>query len=455
MLKKVALAVAAALAAQAASAAGIDYHGYVRSGVTQNADGGPGVCLGNGGVNFHRVGRLGDECDTYAEMNFGTTVAKENDRVWKVVSTIAYGTAEAAVDAGSGYVQLDTQGNSWQQTTNDVNRPWDNNRISMREMYGQVTGLMGTSTIWVGKRFGNRKDIHILDLFYLSTAGSGVGFDNLSMGPLKLSMGWVKSAFNGGSAAFPGYAWPPEAGEQPGDGNGNQPAGDAVGQTWQRVNKLDTRLAFNITKNNALDLVWVYGKPTVTDMQRDAGQSTRAGNLFTAELTTSALLGGFNKFVAQYGTNGFAALADNFAGQEYPTWFGESKGWRLIDHGVISLGSRVDVSYAAIIGKQNTDSDWADTKFKTLVVRPVIKETEFMSTAIELGYDDTDHYNSVRHNNQWGGTSMTKVTLAQQLSPGASFWARPVFRAYVTAYGGDRAVENAKVTYGAQVEAWW
>lgn len=445
MLKKVTLAVVAALAAQAAAAGGIDYHGYMRSGVTQNTKGGAGVCYGNGGVNFHRVGRLGDECDTYAEMSFGTVVAKENDRVWKVVSNIAYGTAEGSPTDGAGNTQLDTQGNSWQQTTVNADRPWDNNRISMREMYGQVTGLMGTSTIWVGKRFGNRKDIHILDMFYLSTAGSGVGFDNLSLGPVKLSMGWVKSAFDGGNKAYPAFDW--------GNPNGNQPTVD--GQTWQRVNKLDTRVSFNVSKDNSFDLVWVYGKPTMTQMQKDAGQPGLTGNLYTVEFTTSNLLGGFNKAVLQHGTNGFADVFDNFAGQEYPTWFGHAKGTRLIDHGVVTFGKNLDVSYAAIIGRQDMDNDWADTKFQNFVVRPVLKETEYMSTAVEFGYSHEKFFGNSAHNTFWGGNNLKKLTVAQQFSPGGTFWARPVFRAYVSGYAGERKVDNAEVTVGAQVEAWW
>jgi len=94
MLKKVALAVAAALAAQAASAASIDYHGYFRAGTGVNMDGGNQACYGHGGGNAHPVGRLGDECDMYAELNFGAKVAKQGDSEFKTFFTIAYGTEE-------------------------------------------------------------------------------------------------------------------------------------------------------------------------------------------------------------------------------------------------------------------------------------------------------------------------------------------------------------------------
>ena len=56
----------------------------------------------------------------------------------------------------------------------------------------------------------------------------------------------------------------------------------------------------------------------------------------------------------------------------------------------------------------------------------------------------------------------TKLTLAQQWTPGSHFWARPSIRVFASWLSGDlvnkqftNLEDNHQVTVGAQVEAWW
>ena len=142
-----------ALAVASTSAiASVDFHGYMRAGIGQNVDGGGQLCYGNGGGDMHRVGRLGDECDMYAELSLGKTVYEKDGKRFKVVSTVALGTHEDLSD---------TRGNSWEGNGGSAANPWEGGRASVREMYGAMSGVIGDSTIKMGKFFGQRKDVHI------------------------------------------------------------------------------------------------------------------------------------------------------------------------------------------------------------------------------------------------------------------------------------------------------
>ena len=101
----IAAAVATALVAMSASA--VEFHGYMRAGFGLNADGGSQYCYGDGGPNAHSVGRLGDECDTYAELSLSETVYEKNGEAFSVHTLVAYGTEEG---------NTDRRGNSFQRS---------------------------------------------------------------------------------------------------------------------------------------------------------------------------------------------------------------------------------------------------------------------------------------------------------------------------------------------------
>ena len=156
------LSAAVALALGSVTASAVDFHGYFRAGMQANTEGGAVYCLGNGNKG-HRVGRLADECDTYAELALSQEVYNKANSKFTVNTLVAYGTTEGNVDQ---------QGNSWQGVGNQG--PWDGQRLSIRELYAKYDTADGYS-IWAGKRFYQRKDIHILDLYYLNNSGYGAG----------------------------------------------------------------------------------------------------------------------------------------------------------------------------------------------------------------------------------------------------------------------------------------
>ena len=107
------ISAAVALALGSFSASAVDFHGYMRAGVQNNlTNGGAVYCFGNGNAG-HLMGRLGDECDTYAEIALTQEVFNKAKNKFTVNTLIAWGTTEC---------NWDKQGNSWQGVGNAGDR---------------------------------------------------------------------------------------------------------------------------------------------------------------------------------------------------------------------------------------------------------------------------------------------------------------------------------------------
>ena len=169
-MKKVNLLAAAVLAAAFAMPAQADYTpnayfgGYFRSGVASEH-------LTN---NFGKqAGRLGAESDTYGEIFLGADVAKVDDTVWSVNTMLA-----VSHDGYQGdWVSLGDCG-------------------ALRQFYASVKGIMDwdkDASVWIGKRFYRREDIHITDKYYHDVSGNGAGIENVALGSGKLSVAWLRN----------------------------------------------------------------------------------------------------------------------------------------------------------------------------------------------------------------------------------------------------------------------
>ena len=150
------ISAAVALALGSFSASAVDFHGYFRAGVQNN--------LTNGGAVY---------C-------FGNVFNKAKNK-FTVNTLVAWGSAEG---------NWDKQGNSWQGLGKGGDRAgengdsaWNGQRASLREAWAGYTLPMGAQ-IWAGKRFYQRKDIHILDFYYLNDSGTGAGVEGIPVGNL-------------------------------------------------------------------------------------------------------------------------------------------------------------------------------------------------------------------------------------------------------------------------------
>ena len=467
------LSAAVALALSSVAASAVDFHGYFRAGAQASTQGGEVYCLGNGNKG-HKVGRLGDECDTYAELTLNQEVYNKANNKWTVNTIVAYGTAEG---------NRDLQGDSWQGVGG--NGPWNGQRLSIRELWTGYQTDAGYQ-IWAGKRFYQRKDIHLLDLYYLNNSGYGAGIEGIDVGLGNLSFAVTKWANDRSVKRIKADAW---------DGAEND---HTLIPTNRNVYKLDARWNGIPVGFGTIDAAVIYALPFISDHQRDIDGSSRStqansGALVTLEHNSAVNTDSvnlMNKFVVQYGTNGFGYVGQfkNHAGENYTPDI-DIQGVRLIDWGTLDVGN-FGLGYSLLWGHINVGKDhnangnnaWTYDRSGweySVVLRPEYKWTEFTRTTLELGYskmkatgwvaatgdDDPDAY---------------KVTLAQQFTPGKGFWTRPAIRFYVSYLGGTQlskgnlyfsAVDgtwtagkafkdandghNYQVTVGTQVEAWW
>lgn len=123
--------------------------------------------------------RLGNECETYAELKLGQEVWKEGDKSFYFDTNVAYSVS---------------QQNDWESTS-----------PAFREANVQGKNLiewLPGSTIWAGKRFYQRHDVHMIDFYYWDISGPGAGIENIDLGFGKLSLAATRSQEAGGSYTF-------------------------------------------------------------------------------------------------------------------------------------------------------------------------------------------------------------------------------------------------------------
>ncbi len=432
-LRKLPLAVAVAAGVMSAQALAVDFHGYARSGIGWTGSGGEQQCFQATGAQSKY--RLGNECETYAELKLGQEVWKEGDKSFYFDTNVAYSVS---------------QQNDWESTS-----------PAFREANVQGKNLIDWlpgSTIWAGKRFYQRHDVHMIDFYYWDISGPGAGLENVDVGFGKLSLAATRSSESGGSATFADR-----------DALGNRVYDNIVPN-----DVFDVRLAqMEINPGGTLELGVDYGHTNVPDNYYLQPDASKDGWMFTAEHTQS-ILKGYNKFVLQYATD---AMTSNGKGvPQGGSINNDGSMWRVLDHGAVSLADDWDMMYVAMYQDINLDNN-NGTKWWTVGVRPMYKWTPIMSTLLEVGYDNVKSQKTGDSNNQY------KITLAQQWQAGDSIWSRPAIRLFATyakwdekwgyangesgagytsgvAYNDTSAKtfsrgDSDEWTFGAQMEIWW
>ena len=430
--KQVPLAIAVAAGILSAQAGAVDFKGYARSGIGWTGSGGEQQCFQATGAQSKY--RLGNECETYAELKLGQEVWKEGDKSFYFDTNVAYSVS---------------QQNDWESTS-----------PAFREANVQGKNLiewLPGSTIWAGKRFYQRHDVHMIDFYYWDISGPGAGIENIDLGFGKLSLAATRSSESGGSATFA-------------DRDAN---GDRVYDNVVPNDVFDVRLAgLETNPGGTLEPGVDYGHTNIPDDYYLQPGASKDGWLFTAEHTQS-MMKGFNKFVLQYGTD---SMTSNGKGiPQGGSVDNDGSMWRVLDHGAITLADRWDLMYVGMY--QNIDRDNNNgTEWWTVGVRPMFKWTPIMSTLLEVGYDNVKSQKTDEKNSQY------KITLAQQWQAGDSIWSRPAIRVFATyakwdekwgyannsdtgytsgvAYSDTSAKtfsrgDDDEWTFGAQMEIWW
>ncbi|KAA5931458.1 maltoporin [Pantoea sp. Bo_2] len=430
-LRKLPIAVAVAVGTLSAPTMAVDFTGYARSGIGWTGSGGEQQCFQATGAQSKY--RLGNECETYAELKLGQEVWKEGDKSFYFDTNVAYSVA---------------QQNDWEATSPAFREA----NVKGKNLIDALPG----STIWAGKRFYQRHDVHMIDFYYWDISGPGAGLEDVDLGFGKLSFAATRSSEAGGSYTF-----------------SSDRIRDFATSTANDV--FDVRLAgLETNPDGVLELGVDYGRANARDDYRLEDGASKDGWMFTAEHTQS-MLKGYNKFVLQYATD---ALTSQGKGVPQGTSLNNNGDmYRILDHGAISLAERWDLMYVAMYQNIDLDNN-RGTEWYTVGVRPMYKWTPIMSTLLELGYDNVKSQQAGERNGQY------KVTLAQQWQAGDSIWSRPALRLFATyakwdekwGYNKDSAGDlttfasadstgngiltnsrgnNDEVTFGAQMEIWW
>ncbi|WIM53694.1 maltoporin [Pantoea anthophila] len=430
-LRKLPLAVAVAVGTLSAPTMAVDFTGYARSGIGWTGSGGEQQCFQATGAQSKY--RLGNECETYAELKLGQEVWKEGDKSFYFDTNVAYSVA---------------QQNDWEATSPAFREA----NVKGKNLIDALPG----STLWAGKRFYQRHDVHMIDFYYWDISGPGAGLEDVDLGFGKLSFAATRSSEAGGSYTF-----------------SSDRIRDFATSTANDV--FDVRLAgLETNPDGVLELGVDYGRANARDDYRLEDGASKDGWMFTAEHTQS-MFKGYNKFVLQYATD---AMTSQGKGVPQGTSLNNNGDmYRILDHGAISLAERWDLMYVAMYQNIDLDND-RGTEWYTVGVRPMYKWTPIMSTLLELGYDNVKSQQASERNGQY------KVTLAQQWQAGDSIWSRPALRLFATyakwdekwGYNKDSAGDlttfasadstgngiltnsrgnNDEFTFGAQMEIWW
>ncbi len=452
----------------------------MRSGLNYATQGGDAYCDGTGGADGHMLGRLADECDTFAEIALSQEVFNKNNNKFTVNTLVSYGTEEG---------HWDHQGNNWQGVNGGSGSAWDGQRMSLREAWAGYEMPSGIQ-LWAGKRYYQRKDIYIMDYYYLNNSGTGFGVENIDTGLGAVSVAITKQQTD--------YGWTAKDSD-----------GDKDRNSW----KLDARWSgIPLWTDGTLDIAMIYAWQNLSESQKkDFSKTTKAhyefnektgkaelvkekidpkekndrsannGYLAMIEWTQGNFFGGFNKLSFTYGHDAFNA-GGNHVGDTVIPYSQKGNTFRFIDWGVIeqpswNLGYAFIWTHRNIFDENDTEGgvNWTQatgTDFN-FVLRPSYKWSDFTSTVLEFGYYNFSN-NSAKKDDDgkvirptvvtYGDhrKRATKLTLAQQWTPGSQFWARPSIRVFASWLSGnaydhffDDKNDSHQITLGAQVEAWW
>ena len=434
LLAAAVLAAAFAMPAQADFTPNANFNGYMRSGVMH------GNSAFGSKTDTVKLGRLGNENDTFMEFGLGADVAKVDDVTYSVYGMIAHG--------GDG---------------NETD--WNTN-LSCRQAWAGAKNLLGQGDdfLWIGKRYYKREDIHILDEYYYNVSGTGVGLENVVLGPGKISLAWTRNDKDAKKDKVNIYSMKSEYKYKGLNDDGNKPA-------KVKVNTYDVRYEFPVWDGASLQLGSTY-----LEAEKDKNGSYRTytiekensigdGLNLSAELNIG-LLGGFNKTVVQSFSG--SSAADVHYGTGSSVYYDEGQGWRLINWGDVhftkEFGMFHVVQYAHSSGFKSYDSE----RSVNLVVRPYYQLTKMTKLLAEVGWfadkktANTDDKGVQSYVSKHG----SKYTLAYAISPDASnFWSRPEFRFYVSHVSvsdnmnigptNEWVRQTSDNMFGAQVEAWW
>ena len=427
----------------------VEIHGYTRAGVGRSSNGGEQVSFflaNTGGSPTGGPGyRLGNETDNYLELAVDVKAYEKGNTNFKLHFRPAfrqyYQVRDASADAGGD--------------VDNSKSPSPNQQIWIREAWGEATGIFGNSgvfkdaSLWAGRRFYMRQDLHIRDQWYWNNSGDGVGLENIDFGSFKMhyayiqhDTGNVNSDWNNGAIRGQLNPYSQWVG-----GGGHV----IVGSHDLRVSDI------KLWTGASLTLGVQYNDAHPKSGTENDGNKNK-GTQFSLILNQAGVLGGDNRV--------FIAKGD---GSTYWNWYNpdvktENTWYHIMDVFYIKPMANLEMQGTVQYRKQNGKGSMAGSTntWISAGVRPVYFFTKHFSVAYEVGMD------KLKFDNETEDRKLLKNTIALQWSPQASFWSRPVIRIFATRADWNKNANNWNkvgegqfgnslqgMTFGAQVEAWW
>ncbi len=441
----------------------VELHGYARSGVGRSSEGGEQVSFGV--VDLAGAGspgfRLGNEVDNYMELGVDVRAYEKAGTTFKL---------HARPTFREWYNERDASANtSGGNSGNNVNQ-----KVLLRETWGEATGIFGSgsdafkdATVWVGRRFYQRHDVHMVDYYFWNNSGDGCGLEGVNLGFAKFHYAYIQQDFgninsfkltdNAGNAIGPSHPY-------------SDPHGELV------MTSHDFRLTDIETNTNGSFSLGLQ-------LQKTANKTNNTGNRnggwrVDAMHKQGGILGGDNTVAVNYSV-----------GSPVWGWYSyerddKNKAWEVLDQFFIQPSKQFGMCVFGIYRNRNVVTDAVSTGTKgtqksfMLGARPMWFFTEHFSVAAEVGYEQqksTDWFTPAVGGVEAGYVTtkhLTKETLSAVWSPQSSWWSRPQLRVFVTnaqwdtsgtqnpwngAYSPTNFAADKKsgMTYGAQVEAWW
>lgn len=385
----------------------VDFSGYVRSGLGISSNGG-GV-EGGDELAKSKLGRLGNEFDTYSEIGLGQELYQEDGKSFYFESMF----------------EMSSTGNLETEKTMD-----ESANFAIKQLNLQAKGFIPAApeaTIWAGKRFYQRHDLHIIDTKYWNISGYGFGVEGVNIGSGALSTAIIR--------------------------------GD---QDGLNINYLDVRFAGFTPWEGAWTEIGIdYALPNPTDSQKEGGSDFDNGLMLTAELSQS-FSRGYNKIVLQYADSGLAQNMVSQGGGWFDAWSGNvnsAKGYRIINTGDFKVSENISFNHVLTYGYAEDHGDWVkDEDLFSAVIRPQYTWSKHNKTVLELGYyTQTKTWTSGTEEKSGG----QKLTISQVLSAGEYLFTRPEMRLYASylkdnenkSFNDGRDDDDIKI--GVQIEAWW
>ncbi len=404
-------AAAAALCLSSVAQAQFSTDGYLRAGTGAGTKNNSVQCFGLDGAGLKY--RLGNECDTYVEINLKNTT-KVGDLQFSGNIMPVYsgaGTKASAQDLGQAFIE------------------------------GSGFDIAPKVNFWIGKRYYGRTDVHITDTKYTQLDGTGGGADNIDLAGGKLGVSYFRR-----DTGFAGWG------------------------TASRVNvEYSTS---NVNPGGWLRLVAGF-VTSEEDKDKDGNPlQGRNGTSFTIQHYQDKLfgLGGGNTVWVQF-ARGSAALNGGFAN----AFSGNGNDWILTtpdgstfveDHGTPS-SKRIadaftwqvgDLAGQAVAHVQDDDLLQFKTRSTSLGGRAAYSFTNNFKLVGEVGY-------STKKPGDAATQKLAKATIAPTLSIGRGFMDRPELRLFYTrakwnapaSAGGNGlpANDTSGTRYGVQAEIWW